>query len=365
MNNNSIDRELLLATVEAAPVGMLLADRHSKVLFTNQTLRLTFGYAEHELEGQTLDCLIPEAAGVHHARKVSDYFSHLESRAMSRGRLLRGRKKDGSTVQVEIGLNPVQIKGDTCVLASVLDAAGKVLNVAGFADPLTGLANRSLFLDLGNKLRSLAMHEHTSLALIFIDLDGFKSVNDRFGHYAGDRLLCQVAEVLGRYAGARDVLARFGGDEFLMCCYGLETPEQLHGICNQILRDITTLPDPQQRFTGIGASIGGVFALEPGVGTLDDMAEQADYLMYRAKASQRRKIVIDMYYGPEPGIAAHTSLRTPLRNTAWVDSREDKDKPAVTDKSDDKCDRAASKTRPADAVKDVQAADESVILPDG
>ena len=149
-------------------------------------------------------------------------------------------------------------------------------------DALTSLPNRTLFLDRVEQAVSRSRRHGTTLAVLFLDLDGFKGVNDRFGHAEGDELLKRVAERLVECVRDTDSVARLGGDEFAVLVEGFEGVRALDVLCQRMLaalrRDITI----QGHEVVVGASIGVAIA-DP----QDDAAgllRNADMAMYRAKA---------------------------------------------------------------------------------
>jgi len=149
-------------------------------------------------------------------------------------------------------------------------------------DALTSLPNRTLFLDRVEQAVSRSRRHGTTLAVLFLDLDGFKGVNDRFGHAEGDELLKRVAERLVECVRDTDSVARLGGDEFAVLVEGFEGVRALDVLCQRMLaalrRDITILGHE----VVVGASIGVAIA-DP----QDDAAgllRNADMAMYRAKA---------------------------------------------------------------------------------
>jgi diguanylate cyclase (GGDEF)-like protein len=151
-----------------------------------------------------------------------------------------------------------------------------------FIDQLTGLVNRRLFLDrLGHALARAARNDKRA-AVLFIDLDKFKTVNDSFGHEAGDNVLRAVAQLLRGAVRQTDTVARFGGDEFLVLLEPLEETGDAHGVAGKILRALevpSIIPAAPFRVT---ASIGG--ALFPDhAATGDALIQCADSAMLFAK----------------------------------------------------------------------------------
>jgi diguanylate cyclase len=150
-------------------------------------------------------------------------------------------------------------------------------------DSLTGLLNRTGFVDAIERKLASAGHE-TSAALLFLDLDSFKPINDTFGHHTGDRLLQLVAERLRHSLSAADLIARLGGDEFVVLAYDLP-PEQALAVGQRIITAVTMPYELGEGIRGnVGVSIG--LAISPEHGTeAETLLAAADAALYEAKSS--------------------------------------------------------------------------------
>ena len=169
---------------------------------------------------------------------------------------------------------------------SRLQSANDELQKYAFADPLTGLPNRLLFEErLAHALRRLDRTNHLRtqdrLAVLFIDLDGFKPINDSFGHAAGDTILCGTADRLRQEARDCDTVARVGGDEFLMLLEDVSDAPACVAVANRILASLSRPFDIAGRQVQISCSIGIV--VHPDHGERDKLVANADAAMYAAK----------------------------------------------------------------------------------
>ncbi len=160
---------------------------------------------------------------------------------------------------------------------------GEIKHLA-FYDHLTNIPNRRYFTDYFEKELSNAKRYHTSLGLLFLDLDGFKKVNDNFGHDAGDKLLQLVAERLKEQVRAGDFVARLGGDEFVILLHRLDEKKTIERICNDIVKSVTSSLNVYGHTIKIGVSIGIVIFPKDG-DTRDMLINKADFAMYEAKKS--------------------------------------------------------------------------------
>lgn len=176
--------------------------------------------------------------------------------------------------------------------------AGAAMQQARFMaqhDPLTGLANRLMFEDIANHCLALAERQEQALAVLAIDLDGFKAVNDTLGHATGDKVLQAVAQRLQLAVRASDVVARMGGDEFFVLLNDV-SPQ---GALDTAERMVAMLSEP---YSGVNlpvtASIG--VATCPACGqSLDALTSQADQALYAAKQQGKRRAVLAKQFVPE------------------------------------------------------------------
>lgn len=151
-------------------------------------------------------------------------------------------------------------------------------------DPLTGLPNRALLDDRINQALAICRRNHSTLAILFIDLDGFKAVNDLFGHHVGDLALRELANRLAEPRRRTDTVARFGGDEFVVVCPDVESVDVAFRIAEVILAELSrpvVIGSTEHRLT---ASIG-IVVTAPGdpLATADALLRDADLAMYGAK----------------------------------------------------------------------------------
>lgn len=201
-----------------------------------------------------------------------------------------------------------------CRMASHTDSNGRVVRVDGTVldisdrraaeertrqlartDPLTGLANRAHFFHLLGGALETARQNHLSAAVVFIDLDGFKAVNDTCGHHVGDSLLETVARRLRACLRGSDVVGRFGGDEFVLLLQGLGTQAEVSVVTDKVLRACSTSVSHGRETVTVSASVG--VALFPGDGDdAEQLLKSADAAMYVAKDNGRNNV---RFFGAE------------------------------------------------------------------
>ncbi len=164
------------------------------------------------------------------------------------------------------------------------------LRTRAYRDPLTGLANRSRLQDrVDHALARLRGRSDNHAAVLFIDLDHFKHLNDRFGHAKGDRALQVIAERIRTIIRPGDTAGRLGGDEFAILLEDVESIEVVQQVCQRLLHGLSQPIELEDAAPIIGASIG--YAMSDAVTSSEDLLRKADTAMYAAKAAGRGQVV--------------------------------------------------------------------------
>lgn len=168
-------------------------------------------------------------------------------------------------------------------------------------DPLTHLFNRRSAIHSLNFLLNKAQYENSCIAICMVDLDNFKPINDLYGHDAGDKVLIETAKRLNLVLRSSDLIARIGGDEFLLGIQGTKRREDIESLLNKLLNKITEVIDIGNGvYVQIGASIG--VALHPDHGTeLNHLMTLADLAMYQVKQHGKKGYQI---YGPSNSLSS-------------------------------------------------------------
>ena len=174
------------------------------------------------------------------------------------------------------------------------DAIRQVSHMA-YHDPLTQLANRRLLTEYLDKLISSYLRDEAYGALLYIDLDGFKDINDKNGHAAGDVILVEVSKRLRNFVRTEDIVSRVGGDEFVVVLSHLDTDEQIANrkallVAEKILKGLNKAIDYKNTSLFISSSIG-LRLLSPERINAESALKDADTAMYRAKQAGKNHIV--------------------------------------------------------------------------
>ena len=160
-----------------------------------------------------------------------------------------------------------------------------------FHDPLTGLANRAMFHERAGQAIIRHQDSNATLAVLFVDLDNFKQVNDVLGHGAGDTVLSEVAQRLRNSVRGGDIIARLGGDEFGVLAQGVSDAQQAVLIADRIIQALAAPIDIEGTPTTVTGSVG-IALHQPGQASVDDLLRRADDAMYAAKAAGKGQYVL-------------------------------------------------------------------------
>jgi diguanylate cyclase (GGDEF)-like protein/PAS domain S-box-containing protein len=272
--------------LNAAPEAIMIT-RGSKILHVNREFEALFGFnADEALGRNSYDILIPETR--RHEFDMLEHTMHLHGRAsMETVRL----HKSGELIDVSILAAPISMSGiDVGNFVSYRDIREKKQSDArlqhdAMHDPLTGLSNRAVFMDrLQLTMARQQRHSHLNFAVMFLDLDRFKTVNDNLGHACGDDLLVRMAARLRACFRPEDTVARFAGDEFAILIEDVTNISDVTRIAERAQQDIRLPVEVNGHEVFVTASIGIAF------GTLDHTSPEqilrdADHAMYQAKSN--------------------------------------------------------------------------------
>ena len=190
-----------------------------------------------------------------------------------------------TTIEFQTGhQTPVHVALRLAALAIADSRIKRDLRWAASHDPLTGLVNRAEF------ARRLQQMAEDDLVLLYIDLDDFKPINDRFGHPVGDRVLIEVARRIERAIGPHDVVGRLGGDEFAVACPGAEAFVRGREVADRIVHSVGLPIEDGNRRLRVGASVGVAMGVQPLIPSV--LVQQADQALYAAKHAGKNTVCL-------------------------------------------------------------------------
>ena len=282
--------------LELLPDGALVVDEQGEILCANSALQALSGHALPALLGQPLTLLLPPEQRAHHQQHLRSFQTQPRSRAMGRVPSLNLWHCEGHRIPVDISLGQFRRDGRALTLAVIRDmremeAIHARLRHLAMHDSLTGLYSRTMFGELLTQSVRQLQRGALPLAVLLIDLDDFKSVNDGHGHHVGDELLQEVAQRMQRVLRGGDALARLGGDEFAVLLRDQQDKRHALAVADKLVDALSQpwLTRHQEIFPG--ASIGIVFAPDDG-DDADTLMRHADMAMYRAKEAGRNTFAV-------------------------------------------------------------------------
>lgn len=270
---------------DTAAEGIIICDAENRITGINKGFTEITGYTEAEVLGLSPSIL---NAGIHPPEFFAEMWESLEQTGRWRGEI-RNRRKNGEIYPEWLTITVVkneenQVSHYVAVFADISEIKHSQQRLYELVnhDPLTGLPNRRLLNELLEHAIKRAERENTKIALLFVDLDRFKNINDTLGHQVGDKLLKKAAQRLSASVRDSDTIARLGGDEFVVMMEFMGDIEDPATVAKKIIAGIQEefLIDGYELF--IGASIGISIYPEDGRNA-DDLIKAADIAMYQVK----------------------------------------------------------------------------------
>ncbi len=270
---------------------VMIHDEERHIIFVSPSVESILGYTEEEfLELRTPDLIHPEDLPV-----AAEHGSQLRGTPGATYRsVFRAQKKDGSWLWVEaVGRNLLHEPEVQGVISTLRDISRQrrleqELEHRATHDDLTGLADRRKVLAAIEQ--ELPFRESQPLALLYIDLDGFKAINDTRGHQAGDEVLRAFATRLKGACRSGDLAARIGGDEFVVLCRGVGGPDGALLTANRVLEQVQGTTPIEGEDVELRFSLG--VALGPPAETPQALIRAADAALYRAKQAGGGRVVV-------------------------------------------------------------------------
>jgi diguanylate cyclase (GGDEF)-like protein/PAS domain S-box-containing protein len=293
--------------VHSAEEGIWEIDAAARTSFVNPKMARMLGYAVEEMLEQPLIAFMDDEGRAILERNIAR-----RQQGVSERHEFKFMRKNGAELWTTLCTNPIfdsagNYMGALALVSDITErktSSEAIWRQANF-DELSGLPNRHMFLDRLRLELKKAQREGRCLALLFVDLDHFKQVNDRLGHDAGDALLAEAARRMVGCVRASDTVARLGGDEFTVILSGLEQGAGAERIALDIVAELAMPFDLDEAQVAVSASVG--IAVYPAdAADIDGLLHQADQAMYAAKHAGRNGC---SYFTPDMQAAAQLRLR--------------------------------------------------------
>ena len=285
--------------LEAAPDAMVVVNEDGEIVILNLQAEKQFGYRRDELLGQKVTNIIPVGFAERLIADSTRTAAEALAQQIGTGIELTAVRKDGSEFPIELMLSPLESAEEILVTAAIRDISVRkvaeaatltmTLQIAHSAehDFLTGLPNRLLLNDRVGQAIALAKRHNYKVAVLFLDVDGFKHINDSLGHPIGDKLLQSIAKRLLGCVRASDTVSRQGGDEFVVLLSEVEQEEDTAILARRMLAQVTRTHTINHQDLHITASIGVSVYPDDGKNA-ETLIKNADTAMYQAKEKGRQ-----------------------------------------------------------------------------
>lgn len=273
--------------IDLLPEAVVVSNEAGQVVLVNAAAQRVFAYDRTSFLHLSVEDLLPADMRERHIELRAWFFENPRPRFLEdRNYQLCALRKNGEPFPMEASLFMLNTDKGRLAINLIRDVSNqkkhleKVVDCA-FVDKLTGLPNRHYYDRQIAQALACAKRYHRLLALLFIDLDKFKPVNDRLGHQVGDQVLSVIAQRLANTVRETDFLARIGGDEFIVLASPVDDPNRLSGIAERICAVCRQPIEHEQGESVVSASIGICYS--DGRSTAKELFVMADRAMYSAK----------------------------------------------------------------------------------
>ncbi|MDH5716700.1 MAG: ABC transporter substrate-binding protein [Spirochaetia bacterium] len=321
-NKAGVTAQKILSLTDIAIIGI---NEMGRIAYVNDFTCDLFGYFEEELLGHSLNMLIPPRYRERHTMQIKEFFySKEKQKRMSVRGEIAGYKKDGSEFPAIAGISKIKTESGTLMIASIKDLTEQKkieekLTWKATHDPLTGLPNRALIQDRISNALERSKRSQKEIAVLFVDLDNFKLINDSYGHDSGDELLIKTAELLLKTVRPGDTVSRFGGDEYVILCENINNKQEAFDIAARIVKNLhepILINDIEHYISG---SVGIAFGLGGKI-FANELIRNADVAMYEAKTKGRdiwRIFSSDLEEASKQELFITNNLKTALINNEF------------------------------------------------
>jgi len=293
--SNLVEKNEILKSskiLDKIDVAVLTTDFNGKIVDANSVVLEMFGYQYDELVGLSVHMLLPPHLREKHKVHVNNFVNSKElALRMGQRAEVVGYRKDGTYFSLEASVSKAEVDGQRYLIATMIDITKSKeheerLQWQATHDSLTLLANRKLISERLNNALERSKVNGNDVALLFIDIDNFKLINDTFGHPAGDELLIRIGKLLTKVAGPGDIIGRLGGDEFVIINEKFENTDVVANLARSVNDSLRQPLIYQGKEVYTTASIGVVVG-HGNTHSAEDMLRDSDAAMYLTKKQGR------------------------------------------------------------------------------
>lgn len=292
--------------------SLIITDHKGLITEFNKAAEKDFGYTKDEIIGKNVSLLMTSADMEHHDQYMDNYMQTGKNKIIGIGREVIVKRKDDSTFFADLSISKIDTDGPPLFMGTIHDVSARkenelqliqrqsdleqrvqqrteelanantLLSQQANFDALTGLANRHLFFDRLRQAIGQAKRHNYKLAILFIDLDGFKKINDNYGHSTGDKVLKKISRRMRQCLRDEDTVSRIGGDEFAIVLNEVKDTSLTTNITTKIINIINKPLNITEDDISVGASIGISVYPENDLSP-EKLLKQADIAMYISK----------------------------------------------------------------------------------
>ena len=284
--------ERFQAVSHTALDAIIISDSRGKVSYWNPAAERILGYSANEAIGRIIhEWLTPPRFREKAIAGMKEFAATGQGRVIGATLELAATRKDGAEIPIELSVSRMRLGADWNAVAMLRDVTVRKrteeqMRHMARHDVLTGLVNRGTFVELVEQAIALERRDDGKFAVLYLDLDHFKDVNDTLGHPVGDQLLQLVAQRLRTTIREADTVSRFGGDEFALIAINISDPMDAAVLADKIVKAINEPFSIQGNEIRIGTSIG-IAAYGPDAPDAETLLSNADLALYRAKSEGR------------------------------------------------------------------------------
>ncbi|MBF0266508.1 MAG: EAL domain-containing protein [Gammaproteobacteria bacterium] len=283
-----IEKELTLAAsvFKHSQEGIMITDSHVRIIDVNHAFTLITGYTREEVLGKNPNILSSDRQDKTFYQAV---WQSLSEQGFWQGEIWN-KNKNGDIYPELLTINVVldqygKPQNYVALFSDITEIKEHQhqLEVNAYYDPLTGLSNRAHFTTSLRQSMNQALRQRKRIMIVFLDMDGFKSVNDQYGHDVGDQVLMKLAGLMKEVLRDSDTLARLGGDEFVAVFHECNEEQVIHQLFNRLLKALSATINIDDLLIQLSASVGATFYPQEEEVDAEQLMRQADQAMYKAK----------------------------------------------------------------------------------
>lgn len=287
-------RQIIAETAD----GIIGIDSESRIVLFNKSAEKMFGWPVDQILGKDIALLLPQRHRAAHPAHVADFVKgEAHTRYMGkRNAHIVGQRADGSEIPLGATISRINSPDGPLMVAILRDISDRMsfqdeLERIANIDPLTGVLNRRSFLSRAEHELQRSVRYRQKLSILLFDLDNFKSINDRYGHQAGDLALCNFSRICQQELRSSDLFARWGGEEFIALLVDADIDDAIR-TAERIRAHVERFSFRERGHDDIMFTVSiGVSTLVGGRNTVESGIKEADDALYAAKRSGRNRVI--------------------------------------------------------------------------